>query len=144
MRILLRWLAALLLLGGALWQGEFLFREWQTIPRQDFNAWRIEFATMNLDQPKQTQLEFQTRVEKTTDFKKIALPHLELILTDEADRTVATINLKPQEWMPANLIQDNQLLLLGIAPGSEITSSIPLEIPEQAAGYRIRFFYPTF
>lgn len=142
MRTLFRWLAACALLGGAIWQGTILFQEWQTIPRKDFGAWRIEYASINLEESKQTELKLQARVEKTTDLKKISLPYLEIILTDPSDQMIASRVLSPQEWIAPDLLQDNRLLLTGIASGSEITSSIPLQIPEHAAGYRIRFFYP--
>lgn len=137
-----RWIAALLLLGGVIWQAEILFKEWQQIPRQDFQAWRIEYASINLEDRNQTELKIQTRVEKTSLFKNIALPNLEVILTDVADDVIARRVLKPQEWLPQEVLRDNNALLLGIAPESEITTTVPMQIPENASGYRIRVFYP--
>jgi ribosomal protein L11 methyltransferase len=142
MLIFLRWIAALLLLIGAIWQGEILFKEWQQIPRQDFAAWRIEYASINLEDKNQTELKIQTRVDKTSLFKNIALPNLEVILTDTADEVIASRVLKPQEWLPQEVLRDNNALLLGIAPESEITTTVPMQIPENASGYRIRVFYP--
>lgn len=142
MRLLFRWLTALALLAGAIWQGNILFDEWKTIPRKDFQAWRIEYATINLEEKNQTELKLQTRVEKRSEFKNIAIPHLEIILTDPSDDVIASKILKPQEWLPEDALRDNDLLLLGIPPESEITTIVPLQIPEKASGYRIRVFYP--
>lgn len=142
MLIFSRWIALLLLLGGVFWQGETLFKEWQQIPRQDFQAWRIEYASINLEDKDQTELKIQTRVEKTSHFKNIAIPNLEVILTDVADDVIATRVLKPLEWLPQEVFQANNALLLGIASESEITTTVPMQIPENASGYRIRVFYP--
>lgn len=142
MRLLLRWLTALILIAGAIWQVEFLFNEWKTIPREDFQAWRIEYATINLEEKNQTELKLQMRVEKRSAFKNVAIPHLEVILTDPSDEILAAKILKPQEWLPQDALRDNDLLLLGITPESEITTTVPMQIPENAAGYRIRVFYP--
>lgn len=142
MRLFFRWLIALLLITGAIWQGETLFNQWKTIPREDFQAWRIEYATINLEEKNQTELKLQARVEKRSAFKNIAIPHLEVILTDPSDVILASRILKPQEWLPSDALRDNELLLLGIPPESEITTTVPMQIPENAAGYRIRVFYP--
>lgn len=142
MRVSFRWLTALFLLAGALWQASILFNEWKTIPREDFQAWRIEYATINLEEKNQTELKLQARVEKRSEFKNVAIPHLEVILTDAADELVANKILKPQEWLPQDALRDNDLLLLGISPESEITTIVPMQIPENASGYRIRVFYP--
>jgi ribosomal protein L11 methyltransferase len=142
-RILVRLSFAIALTIGAIYLGSILFHHWQQIPRQDFDAWKIEYATINLDQGQKTELKLQVRVESTFKLKNNAIPHILINLSNLNDEIVATKLLSPQEWLPYDSIQDQQILLLGIKSGAEITSTIPIEVPENATGYSIRIIYPS-
>jgi ribosomal protein L11 methyltransferase len=73
----------------------------------------------------------------------IALPHLELTLTDTDESTVQLISFAPEEWLPASWRESHTQFALKGAPGGEsIRSLIPLQVPSNAAGYRVRLFYP--
>ena len=139
--LIFRWLIAFVLLAGSIWQATLLFDQWRNIPRRDFNAWRIEYATLNLDQGEHTELKLQLRVDTSFELKKIALPNLEIVLTDANDDVIALQSLKPSQWIPTIENSKETLLMRGASPGTEINSTIPLSIPENATGYRIHITY---
>jgi predicted Zn finger-like uncharacterized protein len=67
----------------------------------------------------------------------LAWPHLELTLTDAADRPVARRAMPPQEWVPAGQ-RDG-----GFAGHSGLAVRLPFETRELApTGYRLYVFYP--
>ena len=142
-RLFVRLSFAILLTAGAIYLGSILFKNWQQIPRQDFDAWKIEYATINLDQGQKTELKLQVRVQSSFKFKKNAIPHILLALTNVNEEIVATKLLSPQEWLPFDQLKDQQLLLQGIESGAEITSTIQIEVPDNATGYSIRIIYPS-
>ena len=142
-RLFVRLSFAILLTVGAIYLGSALFKNWQQIPRQDFDAWKIEYATVNLDQGQKTELKLQVRVQSSFKFKKNAIPHILLTLTNVNEEVVATKLLSPQEWLPFDQLKDQQLLLQGIESGAEITSTIQIEVPDNATGYSIRIIYPS-
>lgn len=142
-RLLVRISFAILLTVGAIYLGSILFKNWQQIPRQDFDAWKIEYATINLDQGQKTELKLQVRVQSSFKFKKNAIPHILLRLTNINEEIIATKLLSPQEWLPFDQLKDQQLLLQGIESGAEITSTIQIEVPDNATGYSIRIIYPS-
>lgn len=142
-RLFVRLSFAILLTVGAIYLGSILFKNWQQIPRQDFDAWKIEYATINLDQGQKTELKLQVRVQSSFKFKKNAIPHILLTLTNVNEEIVATKLLSPQEWLPFDQLKDQQLLLQGIESGAEITSTIQIEVPDNATGYSIRIIYPS-
>lgn len=142
-RILVRLSFAIALTLGAIYLGSILFNNWRAIPREDFDAWKIEYATINLDQGQKTELRLQMRVDSAFKFKKNALPHILVNLTNANDEIVATRLLSPSQWLPYDSTENNQLLLQGIESGAEITSTIPIEVPEHASGYSIRIIYPS-
>ena len=142
-RLFVRLSFAILLTAGAIYLGSILFKNWQQIPRQDFDAWKIEYATINLDQGQKTELKLQVRVQSSFKLKKNAIPHILLTLTNVNEEIVATKLLSPQEWLPFDQLKDQQLLLQGIESGAEITSTIQIEVPDNATGYSIRIIYPS-
>ena len=142
-RLFVRLSFAILLTVGAIYLGSILFKNWQQIPRQDFDAWKIEYATINLDQGQKTELKLQVRVQSSFKLKKNAIPHILLTLTNVNEEIVATKLLSPQEWLPFDQLKDQQLLLQGIESGAEITSTIQIEVPDNATGYSIRIIYPS-
>jgi len=74
----------------------------------------------------------------------VAIPGLELILTDADEKTIARILLSPDEWLPKTWQRSHpDFLLTGASAGEAFNLSIPLQIPPNAAGYRLRVAYPT-
>lgn len=142
-RLFVRLSFAILLTAGVIYLGSILFKNWQQIPRQDFDAWKIEYATINLDQGQKTELKLQVRVQSSFKFKKNAIPHILLSLTNINEEIIATKSLSPQEWLPFDQLKDQQLLLQGVESGAEITSTIQIEVPDNATGYSIRIIYPS-
>jgi ribosomal protein L11 methyltransferase len=73
----------------------------------------------------------------------IALPHLELTLTDTDESAVQLILFSPEEWLPASWRKSHvQFARDGACGGESIRALIPLQLPSNAAGYRVRLFYP--
>ncbi|MCF8198310.1 MAG: DUF3426 domain-containing protein [Sulfuritalea sp.] len=65
-------------------------------------------------------------------------PHIELTLTDTADRAIARKVLAPAEYLPASTPVSN-----GMPPNADIAIAIGIEPIEMAAsGYRLYLFYP--
>ena len=127
---------------GAIYLGSLLFNTWKAIPREDFDSWKIEYATINLDQGQKTDLKLQIRVDSAFKFKKNALPHLLINLMNASDEIIASRLLSPNQWLPLEETTNSELLLQGIDSGVEITSSIPIEIPDEATGYSVRIIFP--
>ena len=141
LKTLFRLIVCAALIALASWQGDQLFQEWVKVPRKDLNAWRIEYATINLNQSEATELTMQTRTMRVSRFKKNAIPNLKITLTNSNDDVIESQELKPNEWLPQEILQDNHVLLYGIAPDLELTIQIPMKIPQAATGYRIQFIF---
>ena len=111
----------------------------------DFKAWRFSLANLGMDDNQKgvetqsiLQIELQNRL-----FVAIAIPHLELTLTDADEKTIARILLSPEEWLPKNWQSAHPDFLLTGAPAKEqFNLSVPLQLPANAAGYRLRVAYP--
>ena len=115
---------------------------------RDFSAWKITLSALGMQtaqqgskapaNPSLLEVEIQNRL-----LMPIALPHLELTLTDLEESPLQSITLTPQEWLPAAW-QENHLrfALTGAPAGEIIRTSIPLQLPGNAAGYRVRVLYP--
>jgi ribosomal protein L11 methyltransferase len=111
----------------------------------DFKAWRFLLANLGMDDSKRglevlsiLQIELQNRL-----LVPIAVPHLELTLSDADEKTIARILLSPEEWLPKTWQSAHPGFLLTGAPAKELFSlSIPLQLPANAAGYRLRVAYP--
>jgi ribosomal protein L11 methyltransferase len=117
-------------------------------PIRDFSAWKITLSTLGMQtaqqdskapaNPSLLEVEIQNRL-----MMPIALPHLELTLTDTDESTVQLISFAPEEWLPASWRESHTQFALKGAPGGErIRILIPLQLPGNAAGYRVRLFYP--
>jgi ribosomal protein L11 methyltransferase len=56
---------------------------------------------------------------------------------------VQLILFSPEEWLPASWRESHTQFARSGAPGGEsIRALIPLQLPGNAAGYRVRLFYP--
>jgi ribosomal protein L11 methyltransferase len=127
--------------------------EWIPCDRKavaDFKAWRFLSANLGIEDAKKLdssfpsgqsllQIELQNRLAVP-----VAIPGLELILTDADEKTIARILLSPDEWLPKTWQSSHpDFLLTGASAGEAFNLSIPLQIPPNAAGYRLRVAYPT-
>jgi hypothetical protein len=63
-----------------------------------------------------------------------------LSITDINDVLISEIVLSPQDWLPQEL-QSSQSEPSNAAPLQEVSSNLPLSLPEKAAGYRLRLSY---
>lgn len=116
----------------------------------DFKAWRFLSADLGIDVTKKLgaelpavqsilQIELQNRLAVP-----IAVPHLELTLSDADEKTIARILLTPEEWLPKPWQNAHPSYLLTGAPAGELFSlSLPVQLPVNAAGYRLRVAYPN-
>jgi ribosomal protein L11 methyltransferase len=115
---------------------------------RDFSAWKIESSALGMQTAQQAsktpanpsvlEVEIQNRL-----MMPIALPHLELTLTDTDESAVQLILFSPEEWLPASWRESHPQFARNGAPGGErIRALIPLQLPGNAAGYRVRLFYP--
>ena len=138
------WLTVVLygaLLLGSMYQGSRLYLIWQDIPRQDINAWRVEYANLHLMDSLTPQLEIQVRSDNLTRLKFSALPAMYLTLSDAAGQTIAEKKFAPQEWLPEQLFKSTVWLVEGVPSQTEINAIIPLEIPSDASGFQIQLSY---
>jgi len=112
----------------------------------DFTAWRFLLANLGMDDSKRgvevqsiLQIELQNRL-----LVPVAIPHLELTLSDADEKTIARILMSPEEWLPKTWQSAHPSFLLTGAPPKELFNlSIPLQLPANAAGYRLRVAYPS-
>lgn len=112
----------------------------------DFTAWRFLLANLGMDDSKPgaevqsiLQIELQNRL-----LVPVAIPHLELTLSDADEKTIARILMSPEEWLPKTWQSAHPSFLLTGAPPKELFSlSMPLQLPANAAGYRLRVAYPS-
>ena len=114
----------------------------------DFSAWKITSVTLtpenageglkNLPNQSRLQVEIQNRLALPVLF-----PNLEISLTDAEESEIKVIALTPSEWLPIAWKEVHPDFLQQGAPSGEIFElEIPIPLPDDAAGYRVRIFYP--
>jgi ribosomal protein L11 methyltransferase len=114
----------------------------------DFAAWKITSVTLSPENARESlknasnqstlQVEIQNRLALPVLF-----PNLEISLTDAEELEIKTIRFTPQEWLPSAWQESHPHFLRQGAPSGEIFSSeLPILLPQNAAGYRVRIFYP--
>ena len=70
-------------------------------------------------------------------------PNLEITLTDAEESEIQSIQLTPKEWLPAALQESHpEYLRVGIPSGDLIQAELPIALPQNTAGYRVRALYP--
>lgn len=117
-------------------------------PVSDFAAWKISSVTLAPENareglknpPNQStlQVEIQNRLALPVLF-----PNLEISLTDAEESEIKSIVLTPINWIPSTWQEIHPDFLQKGAPSGEIFQlEIPLALPDTAAGYRVRMFYP--
>jgi ribosomal protein L11 methyltransferase len=114
----------------------------------DFSAWKITSVTLSPENAREglknasnqstLQVEIQNRLAIPVLF-----PHLEISLTDAEEAEIKSIQFSPQEWLPSTWRDAYPDFLKRGAPSGEIfRSELPIALPQNAAGYRVRIFYP--
>ncbi|SMC57318.1 hypothetical protein SAMN06296008_10847 [Polynucleobacter kasalickyi] len=149
----------LVLSGGIVYQSHLLFLSWQQQPKKDYAAWRLEYADMHSYQATITDreqasteltsanqsLEIQLHVNAPTEYpffaKKIALPNMEILLSNVNGEPLAYQELTPSQWLGADP-KVLRYLTKGVASQTQITVNIPLVLPEAASGFQIQMVYP--
>ncbi|QWE22842.1 50S ribosomal protein L11 methyltransferase [Polynucleobacter sp. AP-Jannik-300A-C4] len=114
----------------------------------DFAAWKITSVTLSPENAREglkndlnqfvMQVQLQNRLALSVLF-----PNLEITLTDAEESEIKSIQFTPQEWLPSAWQESHTDFLNQGAPSGEIFSSeLPISLPQNAAGYRVRIFYP--
>ena len=117
-------------------------------PVSDFAAWKITSATLTPENareglknaPNQSvlQVEIQNRLAIA-----VLIPNLEISLTDAEESELKSIQLTPKEWLPVAWQETHpDFLSTGAPSGDLIEAQLPLLLPANAAGYRVRILYP--
>jgi ribosomal protein L11 methyltransferase len=117
-------------------------------PVSDFAAWKITSATLmpenareglkNVANQSILQVEIQNRLALA-----VLLPNLEVSLTDAEESEIKTLQFSPKEWLPIVWQETHpEYLRVGAPSGEIIRAELPISLPQNAAGYRVRAFYP--
>jgi ribosomal protein L11 methyltransferase len=117
-------------------------------PVSDFAAWKINSATLALENSPAAlktpanqsllQVEIQNRLAIA-----ILWPYLEISLTDADESELKLLQFSPKEWLPANWQESHpDFLRKGATSGAIIHADLPISLPNNTAGYRVRVFYP--
>jgi ribosomal protein L11 methyltransferase len=117
-------------------------------PVSDFAAWKITSATLSPENAREglksganqsiLQVEIQNRLALA-----VLPPNLEITLTDAEESEIKSIRLTPKEWLPLAWQEPHaDFLRSGIAPGELIQVQLPIPLPQNVAGYRVRVVYP--
>ena len=116
-------------------------------PVSDFAAWKITSATLSPENareglknaPNQSMLEvdIQNRLALA-----VLIPNLEISLTDAEESELKSIRLTPKEWLPnAWQAAHPEFAIKGAPSGELIHAQLPVSLPANAAGYRVRVLY---
>ena len=114
----------------------------------DFAAWKITSATLTPENAREApknaanqsilQVEMQNRLAIS-----VLLPSLEVSLTDAEESEIKTLQFSPKEWLPISWQETHpDYLRVGAPSGELIQADLPIALPQNAAGYRVRAFYP--
>jgi len=117
-------------------------------PVNDFAAWKITSATLSPENAREglksaanqsiLQVEIQNRLALA-----VLPPNLEIFLTDAEESEIKLIQLTPKEWIPITWQESHSdFLRTGIPSGEQIQAELPILLPQNAAGYRVRVVYP--
>ena len=112
----------------------------RNIPIQDFSAWAIELANLEIAPSHKSELQLQIRNKLKTH---VAWPSIKLTITNANDSVITEKILGPESWLPPELIATPSQLKEGAPPNVEISSNISLALPDESAGFRIQLLYPN-
>ena len=117
-------------------------------PVSDFSAWKITSVTLSSENAREglknasNQSVLQVGIQNRLALP-VLFPNLEILLTDADESEIKMIRLTPQEWLPTTWQEAHPGFLSQGAPSGEIfTAALPISLPQNAAGYRVRVFYP--
>ncbi|QWD60330.1 50S ribosomal protein L11 methyltransferase [Polynucleobacter sp. MWH-UH35A] len=114
----------------------------------DFSAWKITSAALSTENAREglksganqslLQVEIQNRLAIA-----VLPPNLEISLTDADESEIQSLQFTPQEWLPKNWQEAHpDFLKKGIPSGEILQLDLPISLPPNAAGYRVRVLYP--
>lgn len=114
----------------------------------DFAAWKITSATLSPENAREglksvanqsmLQVEIQNRLAIT-----VLPPNLEITLTDAEESEIKSLQFTPQEWLPKTWQETHpDFLKKGVPSGELLQIELPISLPPNAAGYRVRVLYP--
>jgi len=84
------------------------------------------------------QVEIQNRLAVA-----VLIPNLEILITDAEESEIKSFQFSPKEWLPVNWQETHPEFLQHGAPSGELfQSDLLISLPQNAAGYRVRIFYP--
>ncbi|WP_251372127.1 DUF3426 domain-containing protein [Polynucleobacter sp. UB-Siik-W21] len=117
-------------------------------PVSDFAAWKITSAALTPENAGEglknalnqsiLQIEIQNRLAIP-----ILLPNLEISLTDAEESELKSIRFSPNEWLPLSWQESHpDYLKIGAPAGEMIQAELPIVLPPNTAGYRVRILYP--
>ncbi len=117
-------------------------------PVSDFAAWKITSAALSPENAREglksganqsiLQVEIQNRLALS-----VLAPNLEISLTDAEEAEIKSLQFSPKEWLPTAWQESHpDFLRIGIASGEQIQTSLAIQLPQNAAGYRVRVVYP--
>lgn len=97
----------------------------------------IEASDLHPDRAKPGQLTLTATLKNRAPFAQ-QFPHLELTLTDTADKAVARRVMGPADYLPPKAP-----MIDGMPPGADIAVAVAIDAGQLAAsGYRLYLFYP--
>ena len=117
-------------------------------PVSDFAAWKITSATLSPENareglknaPNQSMLEVEIQNRLAI---AVLVPNLEISLTDAEESELKSIQLTPKEWLPSAWQASHpEFASKGAPSGALIHAQLPVTLPPNAAGYRVRVLYP--
>ena len=114
----------------------------------DFSAWKITSAALSTENVREglksgtnqslLQVEIQNRLALA-----VLPPNLEISLTDAEESEIKSLQFTPQEWLPKTWQESHpDFLKKGIPSGEILQLELPISLPPNAAGYRVRVLYP--
>ncbi|MBU3583836.1 50S ribosomal protein L11 methyltransferase [Polynucleobacter sp. 15G-AUS-farblos] len=116
-------------------------------PVSDFAAWKITSVTLSPENareglknaPNQSVLEVEIQNRLAI---AVLVPNLEISLTDAEESELKSIQLTPKEWLPSAWQASHPEFASKGAPSGElIHAQLPVTLPLNAAGYRVRVLY---
>ena len=117
-------------------------------PVSDFAAWKITSVTLAPENAREGLKSATNQSTLQVDIQnRLAIavlpPNLEISLTDAEESEIKLIQLTPKEWLPQTWQEKYpDFLKIGIPSGELIQTELPIALPQNAAGYRVRALYP--
>ena len=113
----------------------------EDIALRDFSAWAIELANLKINPPTKAGAEVTGILELQIRNKLdayVVWPHILLSITDANDAVVTEKLLTPKNWLPED---DSSIDLKGSKGPLEVSSNVFMNLPNTAAGFRVRLLY---